>query len=195
MASKLVGHTKLIKQRIWGQDCDFLAWVRDNPALPSREGETRLDVQDADTIFHAFMTSVDHIGTREIQAIMLVEHKTRNGRPDDAQRDTLWKLHQFSGQRIISKQIIRFFGVFVLIFSGTDPDNSTDLLWGRFSPDGNIRFSKISTEELIQLLLFKRHPMNLARQAFRRHHKTTELVIQSVAPLGFPQFEKVIRRS
>src|SRR5215470_12279681 len=52
----------------------FGAWVRRQPEIESRR--TGLSVTDIDWCFHKFKTSVDRLGTREIQLMLMVELKT-----------------------------------------------------------------------------------------------------------------------
>jgi hypothetical protein len=177
-------------------DREFLKWVREHEELSSRHGECRIGVQDCDTVFHQFMTPIDRQGKRDVQAIMLVETKTRNGRPDASQHDTWYKLHQFSGQKEIDGQLVRFLGVYCLLLSGTTPENSTLMQWGWFKNRRELHLTTLDdVQALVDLLSFKLHPKTLRRNWLRRHHKTRELAIQQQAPLGFTEFKKVVVRS
>jgi len=180
----------LVKQRIYGSDVDFFAFIRNCPDLPSRRGSTRTAVNDCDSIFHNFMNAVDNQGTRKIQTIKMIEVKTRNGRPDKSQRDTFFKLDCFHGQKTIGGNLIRFEGVFFLFQSGTSPKDSETMHWGVFDKNGSIKKTQIDYEKLIELLIGKRHPRNLAGKAYRRHHKTADIVEFVRAGPGtlFPEF-------
>ena len=186
---------KLIKARIYGEDTDFLAEVRAHHDLPSRSGNTRLGVQDRDITIHVFMTAVDGIGTREVQGILDIEVKTRGGYPDDSQRDTLWKRDWFRGQKTKCRQTVRYFGAFVLRLSGTMTQNSQDIEWGYFKDDSLLHYARITPTVLWQFMRLERHPRTLQKHSFRRHHFTQEIAIQRMAPLGFPEFERIIKRS
>jgi hypothetical protein len=186
---------KLIKQRIYGSDTDLMRWFRNCPQLPSRNGPSRYSLQDNDSLLHNFMSSIDGQGTREIQTIKWIEAKTRNGRPDASQKDTLWKLDWFRTQKHRNGQTVRFEGVFFLFLSGTSPENSQEMYWGQFDENGNILERAINYEWLIQLLNGKRHPRNFCGRAFRRHHKKTEICECRRTPLGFIETVLVTRRS
>ena len=187
---------RLVKLRIYGSDKDFGDWLRKHAdLLPSRTGPTRQSDQDMDTLIHHFMNSIDGQGSREIQGLMIIEVKTRNGRPDNAQRDSWFKVNLFRGKKEWNGQLIRFHGVFYLFLSGTDPDNSEKLQWGRYDENGNIVEIEISRETCMGILQGKVHPYNLTKGIYRRHHKTEDIARQQKAPLGFIEFVHIKKRS
>lgn len=190
-----MSESKLIKWRMYGEDTPFSRWVREHEQLPSRTGTMRLGVQDADLIFHAFMTTIDGVGSRDLQTMMLVETKTRNGEPDNSQRDTLWKFHNCRRNATVDGQMIWYLGVYVLSMSGTTPDDSVLMRWGHFTEGGSLLFREIDTPMLIHLLRFERDPIRLAPQKFRRHHKTREIAKQTISELGFAMMERIVKRS
>jgi hypothetical protein len=186
------------KSRVYGEDSPYLRWVRGNKNLPSRSGIAWIGVQDVDCLIHEFMTRVDRVGTRELQAFMFQEAKTRNGEPDSSQRDTWWKIHRMMtgvGTLLLDCQTLWFYGVSVVSFSGTYPDDSDKIRWGRYDDIGNIRFRSITTEQLTLLNRFDLDPDTLKKIDYRRHHKTQVFAIQTVAELGFPIIEKKTRKS
>lgn len=191
-----------IRQRMFGSDTPFCAWLRrQQKELPSYSETCGFVASDNDVHIHRYMTEVDGRGTREIQALMFLEIKTRGGKVHDSQRDTLVKLHACLGKCKIEfdGQAIRHFGVSFIFLSGTDPDDSETIHWGRFDPRDEssrvIRGKKITKEKLLKLLRFELHPDNLEPRPFRRHHKTTQIVELVKTPLGFVCEEIVTKRS
>ena len=160
-----------------------------------------MSASDCDVIIHRFMSSVDGMGTREVQAIMQVEVKTRTGKPPSSQMDTLCKLNLFNGQRETRQGVVRFFGVFFLVMDGTSPDDSERMWWGVipeasiFTDPKQIQWRPITYFQLVKLLRFDIHPRNLQPNPFRRHHKTREIWETHVMPLGFTIERPVLKRS
>lgn len=186
----------MIRERVFGTDPDFCAWLRrQKKELPSYSQNVGFVASDVDLIIHRYMTAVDGLGTREIQSTMLLEVKTRNGKPSHSQLDTLNVWHQtINAKKMVNEKVIRNFGVSILILSGTDPDNSETIQWGRFnSITSNIHYRQINIWQLFKLLKFELHPDNLTLQPFRRHHKTSEITVIEQLPLGF-HVEKIIKQ-
>jgi len=182
----------MTRARVYGSDTDFMDWVRRQPNMDSRRDG--FVVSDCDCFIHRYMRPVDGIGTREIQALMFLEVKTRNGDLTTSQQDTLSKVDIFKGH--CKKRGIRHFGVSVLRMSDTSPDDSSLIQWGRFRDDGgNLQYREITREQLIGLMLFDLHPDNLTSQPFRRHHKTREIMAVKTAPLGFSYEKPYLKRS
>ena len=186
---------------MYGSDVEFCDWMRHCKELPSFSPDFGFVATDTDILLHRYLTSVDGVGTRQIQCLMHVEVKTREGKPSDSQIDTLSKLHLFRGERMVNNSHIRYFGVFILCMTNTTPDNSA-AMWWCVIPDGQILKDAarldvrlIDKPELIELLRFDRHPMNFSKQPFRRHHKTTEIIENKRSPLGFDYEQKLIKRS
>jgi len=191
----------MTRARVYGSDTPFCDWLRKCEDLPSFSFDCGIVATDNDVTIHRYMSCVDAVGTRQVQAIMQIEVKTRSGKPSESQLDTLSKLHLFRGSRVQSGVHIRFFGVFVLVFSGTSPDDS-DCIWWCCIPDGKVikdasslSCKAISRLDLIRVLKFDLHPVSLQPNPFRRHHKTNEVVQVEQTPLGFECERLVIRRS
>lgn len=192
----------MTRERMYGSDTDFCAWMRRCKDLPSYGDDFGFVASDNDLTIHRYKTSVDSIGTREVQGIMQIEIKTRNGKPPASQTDTLTKLNLFCGDKTVNGVSIRFFGVFVLVLPGTHP-TETELMWWGASPKDkflsdakHMTWSKINYQELIDLLRFERHPRDLReRNPFRRRHKTTQFVEVEKTPLGFDVEKIVTKRS
>jgi hypothetical protein len=194
----------LTRSRMFGSDVPFCAWLREQKDLPSYSSAIGFVATDVDLIVHRYLTEVDSEGTRQIQALMHLEVKTRSGVPHDSQLDTLCKLNLFHGKRDLPHVHLRYWGVSVLSMDGTTPDNSRTMYWARFpeSRNGqtprrwdNLNVQSISHAQLIGLLRFDLHPDNLTRRPFRRHHKTMEVVVEEMMPLGFTVEKTVIKRS
>jgi hypothetical protein len=188
---------------MFGSDIPFMAWLRSQEKeLPSYSANVGFAATDVDLFIHRYLTGLqDAEGTRDIQALMMVEVKTRGGSLRDSQRDTLAKIHACCGFREVEYcgQALRHFGVSVLFLSGTTPDDSDEIIWGRFDPKKahkqHIKCRSITRERLFELLRFDRHPDNLSKNAFRRHHLTREIEQVVKAPLGFEYLRKVKKRS
>ena len=191
----------MTRERMYGSDTEFCNWMRSCPELPSYSKDFGFVASDNDVTVHRYMTSVDSVGTREVQGIMQIEVKTRQGKPSPSQMDTLSKLNLFEGHKIINGVYVNFFGVFLLILSGTNPDDSSEIWWGSipskrfFSNPMDIRWTLIDKQKLVRLLCFELHPINLTDKAFRRHHKTQEILAVEMTPLGFEVEKKLIKRS
>jgi len=191
----------MTRERIYGSDTEFCAWMRSCRDLPSYSKDFGFVASDNDVTVHRYLTAVDGVGTREVQALMQLEVKTRKGKPSASQIDTLSKLNLFSSEKVVDGVYVRFFGVFVLVLSGESPDDSRQMWWGTI-PKGkmlnnasNMNFKQISKCNLISLLRFDLHPINLSKQPFRRHHKTNEVIVVETTPLGFECERKLVIRS
>lgn len=192
----------MVRERMYGSDTEFCEWMRHCEQLPSYDENFGFVASDNDLTVHRYKTVVDSVGTREVQGIMQVEIKTRKGKPSDSQIDTLTKLNLFNGDKKVNGTHIRFFGVFVLVLSGTTPDNSSDMWWAiapkdRFLGDANhLKIHHINRPKLIDILRFERHPRNLTDcNPFRRHHKTQQFIETELTPLGFEVQKIVTKRS
>jgi len=185
----------MTKARVFGNDQPFMAWLRRCDELRSGAGFVTTDV---DLLAHSYVTSVDGVGTRELQSLMFVEVKTGRAKVSRSQRDTLFKQHMLSVTdrpvKILG-QTIRHFGVSFCYLSGLTPDESDCIRWGRFDRNGDIRGTNISRDQLIELLGFRLHPETLTSSPFRRHHKTKMIVCEEITNLGFTIDREVIHRS
>lgn len=177
------------RNRIYGSDTPFCEWMRRQSDLPACSRDCGFVATDNDITIHRYLTQLrDSVGTRDIQALMYIEIKTRNGEPTKSQRDTLRKIHLFRGTKTYQGQHIRFWGYYILSMSGTDPDNSSIIRWGRFQSkeDDKIIWTQIDIETLKKLLRFDVHPDNFTRRPFRRHHTLDRLyILEERMPLGF----------
>lgn len=191
----------MTRERMYGSDTEFCAWMRACSDLPSYSKDFGFVASDNDVTVHRYLTSVDGVGTREVQGIMQIEVKTRQGKPSESQMDTLSKLNLFKSEKKVRGVYVRFFGVFVLVLSGTTPDDSDHMWWCSIPSDDFIskaelmHINNISKPQLIDLLRFEIHPVNLQKQPFRRHHKTSEILITETTPLGFECERILIKRS
>ncbi len=191
----------MTRDRYYGSDTEFCAWLRACKELPSFGKDFGLSVSDNDVTIHRYMTSVDGLGTREVQAIMQIEVKTRLGKPPTAQMDTLSKLNMFAKQKETRQGIVRFFGVFILVMDGLSPDDSKLMFWGIIPKSlivtdaKKLKWRSIDRNDLIRLLRFEIHPATFEPNVFRRHHKTRKLVQVVRTPLGFNVDEHVIHKS
>jgi hypothetical protein len=191
----------MTRQRMYGSDTEFCAWLRSCKELPSVGKDFGLSASDNDVTLHRYMTSVDAIGSREVQAIMQLEIKTRQGKPTFSQMDTLSKLNMFCGEKQTKEGHVRFFGVFVLILDQTTPDDSQKMWWGQIPKSlvvtdaSRLKWRMINRETLIELLRFERHPRTFETQAFRRHHKTSSIMQVVQTPLGFSVEKEFLKRS
>lgn len=192
----------MTRERFYGSDTEFCAWMRSCADLPSYSKDFGFVASDNDITIHRYMSCVDNIGTREVQGIMQIEVKTRLKIPESSQMDTLSKLNLFCGQKKKDGVDIRFFGVFILVMEGTTPDDSENMWWGVI-PKGkvfsnavkNIKSYQINKKMLIKIMRFDVHPRNLTPEPFRRHHKTSEIMVSKISPLGFEYDEKITKKS
>ena len=187
----------MTRDRVFGQDIEFNAWMRACKELPSYSENCGFVASDVDTVVHRYMTCVDTVGTREMQSMTQLEVKTRGGDLTDSQKDTWFKQHCFSrGVQSIFGEHTRHWGVAMVFLSNTTPDNSEWIEWGRFGRTKNdIRRTRIDRRQLIQVLKFELSPETLKPNPFRRHHKTNTIIEQKTAPLGFTYYKPVTKRS
>lgn len=192
----------MTRTRIFGSDTPFCDWMRNCEMLPSSSEDFGFSACDNDVTVHRYKFGVkDAVGTRDVQGLMQIEVKTRQGKPSFSQFDTLNKLNLFAGERQIGGCHIRFFGVFVLVLSGTTPDDS-DAMWWCSMPKGTLisdpsamKFRKINKRTLIEIMRFDRHPRNFSLQTFRRHHKTKVIEQEVVTELGFTTAVRMTKKS
>jgi len=188
----------MTRQRTYGSDVEFCRWMRGCEHLPSHDAANGVGfvASDVDLFLHRYMTAVDGVGSRQVQALGFLEVKTRNGEIGTSQRDTLWKMHMTSkGQTTLDGVVLRHYGVGFVFMSGTSPDDSSRMEWGRFQQNQSIYRREITLRQLIALLRFDLHWHNLSRNPFRRHHKTGVIRGVDIAPLGFEVETVVERRS
>lgn len=191
----------MTRDRMFGSDSEFCAWLRACKDLPSFSRDVGIVATDSDVIIHRYKSCVDSIGTRELQGLMHLEVKTRCGEPSPSQMDTLSKMNLFKGDKRVGGQTIRNLGVFVLILSGVSPYDSKLMWWCSMPADRCIGDAKllhrnvVNCSQLIKLLKFDLHPVTLQPVPFRRHHATKEILVRETAPLGFQIDRRILRRS
>lgn len=185
----------MIRQRIFGSDADFMDWLRcQEKELPSSSVEFGFVATDSDAHIHVYKTEIDSMGTRDIQALMFLEAKTRGGNVTVSQQDTLAKVHACCWRREVDfhGKIIRHLGVSFIFLSGRNPDDSERIEWGRFDKSKqNIVRRPITKQQLFKLLRCELHPDNLRPRIFRRHHKESKVALIVQAPLGF-EYEEIV---
>jgi hypothetical protein len=188
----------MTRDRLFGSDVPFMAWCRSCELLPSWSPDCGWVQTDVDTFIHRYITSVDKQGTREVQAMMETEVKTRSGNLTQSQVDTYRKKHattmpylQFRGQAIFN------YGVSFVRMDGTSPLDSTLIEWGRFNraSDFEIVWKVICLDQLIKLMRFELNPDTLSANSYRRHHKTRKVWVAEETPLGFVAERELITRS
>lgn len=79
--------------------------------------------------------------------------------------------------------------------SGERPDDSDIIRWGRFDIYGEILWREIDEPLLTELMAFRVHPENFAKNVFRRHHKTENIWKIEQTPLGLTVPSLEVRRS
>lgn len=165
-----------VRIRFHGSDIDFCAWLREQDAeLPSYSEQCGWVASDVDLVVHRYKADVaERFGTRDIQAIMDLEVKTRNGKPHPSQRDTLFKKHAFRGEKFVNSVCVQYLGVYFLRMNNTRPDNSKALFWGAFASDTSqeIEWTSITLPIMFEVLRFERHPETLERHFYRRDPDT-----------------------
>lgn len=187
----------MTRDRVWGEDTPFGAWMRKQPQMPS----SAFVSSDCDWIIHRYKTVIDSCGSREIQAQMILEVKTNGAKPRFAQVDSMWLTHLCANtsnpRRKVDHggKVVFHHGVSFLSMSGTTPDNSDRMEWGRFGRSAEIKWRKITVENLIDLMMFDIHPDSLTRNPYRRHHKVQSIEKMVMQPLNFPLWEVVTKRS
>jgi hypothetical protein len=185
----------MTRDRIFGEGSEFGEWLRKQSSIPS----SKVVATDCDWIIHRYKTDIDGIGVRDIQAMMLLEVKTRNAEPRYAQLHTMWlqHLHSRTGRRRIFDRGNQVFhhGVSVLSMSGTTPDNSERMRWGRFQESCNLTWKEINREQLDLLLLFELDPDRFTPRPHRRHHVRRVIEALEQFPLGFSVPVNITHRS
>lgn len=187
----------MTRDRIFGEGTEFGEWLRRQESIPS----SKVVATDCDFVIHRHKTDVNGLGVREVQAMMILEVKTRNAEPRFSQLDTMWLNHMCSNtrnpRRNVCHQGKKVFheGVSVLSLSGTTPENSRAIRWGRFRRAAELHWEFITKEQLLKLLRFELHPDSLTPRPHRLHHATRSIVAIEHMPLGFSVPTIVTQRS
>ena len=185
--------------RGYGDETPIGKWVRNNEELPSRSSGSAFSVSNTDLTIHGYMQSVDGIGTRSIQSLIRVEFKSFGKIPDTWQLDTLFKEHcginiRPCGYDVKGATVINH-GIYICVCSGSTPEDSEWIKWGRFLATGIPSWRTITTSVLNSLLRFDVHPKTLERWSLRRHHKKTVVHRVARTPLGFEVEQEITVRS
>lgn len=185
----------MARDRMFGSDVPFCDWMRRNKDLPAFSNTCGFVATDVDLFIHRYLSAVDGKGTREIQAMMHLEVKTRGGVPSQSQLDTLYKIDACRRDASVDGQTIRHFGVSIVLLSGLTPDDS-QIRWGRFVTVRRVPvYRPITPRQLIQLMRFDIHPDNFDSRPFRRHHCTRTIMQVVRTPLGFECDEAIVKSS
>jgi hypothetical protein len=191
----------MTRDRLFGSDIPLMAWCREKGKtgeLPANSEDCGVVQTDVDSFWHRYKTCVDAISSRELQVFMEIEWKTRGGNLTASQEDTYRKKHatviprlKFFGQDLVH------FGVSVVRLSGTRPDDSEWIKWGRFirGKQSGMVWKDITVEQLLQLMRFDVHPDKFNKRPFRRHHKTERVKVVEKSALGFEVERELIHRS
>lgn len=191
----------MTRDRIYGEDTPFGRWMREQGRIVGAMPSSAFVSSDCDYIIHRYKTVVDGYGTRDVQSLMILEVKTNGAKPRFAQIDSMWLTHLCANtskpRRKVedSCKVVFHHGVSFLSMSGTTPENSETMEWGRFGKAAAITWRSISVANLIDLMMFDIHPDNFARNPYRRHHKVQSIERMVMQPLNFPAWEIVTQRS
>lgn len=170
-------------------ESDFSAWLRGHPGLDSIKN--RLAITDSDFWIHQYRRPIDRIGARHVDNILLLELKTHGRDVPFAQRDTLWLIDQLRRQLCKGpgnrrrhvlcngprgeQRRVRWFGVHVLVLSGSSPDNSSEMFWNG---------QRIDQDTLVSVLRFDNDPDQITKSLeYRRHHRPTQSALSLLAAL------------
>jgi hypothetical protein len=191
----------MTRDRLFGSDVPLMAWCREKGKtgeLPAYSEECGLVQTDVDAFWHRYKTCIDKMGTRNLQVMMEIEWKTRGGSLTDSQEDTYRKKHamilpslKYHGQEL------KNFGVTVVCLSGTTPEDSKSIKWGRFirGRASGMKWTEISVDQLLKLMRFDMHPDSMNDNPFRRHHKTHKFQMVEKSALGFEVERELTHRS
>lgn len=191
----------MTRDRLFGSDVAVMSWCREKARtgeLPAYSEECGVVQTDVDAYWHRYKTCVDRIGTRELQLFMEIEWKTRGGELTKSQEDTYRKKHATTLPMLRwHGQELRNYGIAVVRLSGTTPDDSEWIKWGRFigGQVSGVIWSQITVDQLIQLIRFDLHPDTLKQNTFRRHHKTGVIHTIEKSDLGFEVVREIVQRS
>lgn len=185
--------------RGYGDETAIGKWVRNNPQLPSKSSGSAFSVSNTDLTIHGYMQCVDGQGTRAVQALIRVEFKSHAKVPDSWQTDTMFKEHcginrSPRGYKVKGASVVNH-GIYICVCSGSTPEDSDWISWGRFKHDGSVAWRRITLAELNGILRFDLHPKTLSRQWLRRHHKKTTVMKVVTAALGFEIEQEIVTRS
>lgn len=160
----------MVRVRTYGSDVPFMAWCRTEPGLQPLKSDRGWVQTDVDTYVHRYQTPVG----RAVQAQMEIEVKTRGGKAEWSQLDTLGKKHVgFKEKEWWKDQLIYYFGVSVLRISGETPRDSEWMTWHRFRNWRLEEVARVDFSEMLELIRLDRHPDTLSRIDWRSYGEGT----------------------
>jgi len=192
--------------RHYGEETPFSSWLRskNNPnEIPSSSSDLGVSFTDIDLM--ATCWKKKNTG-KTLASAFIIEVKTRSGLLTMAQESAYSILQCFTGQRVISDQVVRFYGCTMLRMSGDSPLNSEKMWWYRYPMEvrkharellstREMIVSEIDEKALISILRFDLHPISLKPFKPERSHHGKKIVLQTVkTPLGF-EIEKPVERT
>jgi len=192
----------MTRQRAYGDDTPFGAWIRSVPELGSAIHQAAFTINDADWILHKYTTHGDGLGLREVQHVMFLEVKTNNAESSKHQLDTLWTIDRvfhyrqkvtFPGEN--KPRSVWAHGVHILRLTGLRPDDGLPIKWGSLTQNGVVYRDIENDQELISILRFDIDPEDGLKLSLRRHHKTQLLEREVIWPIGFRVTEIITQRS
>lgn len=183
---------QITRSRVHGEDAPYGAWLR----VQSRLASTSWVVTNSDYKMHKYLNTIDGQGSREIQCLMEVEVKSNGAYPGLSQIDTYWKFHSTINKHSrVNRQKVVNFGISFLRLQRQTPEDSDWMEWGRFNEEGQILWSRIDLQQHMNLIDFVIDPDKLTPYQFRRHHKTTKVLVHERTPLGFEAQRYLVNKS
>lgn len=192
--------------RHFGDETPFSSWLRskNNPdEIPSCSSDVGVSFTDIDLMATCWRKK--HTG-QQVKSMLIIEVKTRSGLLTKAQESAYSSLQCFTGQRLLSGTVIRFYGCALLRMDGVCPKDSKSMWWCRYPMEvrkntksiastSEMIESEINEEMLIKILRFDLHPISLKPFRPEKVHHGEKIVIQSIiTPLGF-EIEKPIKKT
>jgi len=193
-----------VKIRHYDQDTPFGAWLRakgQSGELPSNSIEVGVTASDVDMVVRCWKNNASG---KQIQCIVWLEVKTRNGDCDYAQDSLFSAMSVFAREVQLDDFNVRFYGIFRLRMSGTSPINSQVMLWERWPwkrhgvskpyHKADLIKSVISESVLVRILKSELHPCTLLEwKPHKSHHGSNTIYEPVTTELGFT-VDKPIRK-
>jgi hypothetical protein len=170
-----------VRQRVYGVDFAFLAWMRQHPGMHSVID--RHVVSDFDVVIHRYRDRRATNPKHRVDNLMILDTKTHARGPQlgtFAQSDTYallnalftskvrrgkhWRVRSYVTYVGGEKRRVRWWGQHVLAMTGDRPENSEAMWW-------NDREQPIELQTLEQMLVFARDPYTLEAVDYRDHHE------------------------
>ena len=199
----------MVRPRLFGsEETPFGKWLRNKGVGDGPLPSSFFAPTDVDMILHRYLSGEDAMASREVQHVLWLEVKTRNGTLSSWQHETLFYYHQLlyktAKGSILARKLRRLgrspvsvwsYGVSILQLPGVSPDDFDYANYGRFDIKGEIQWRRIGTEQLIGLCAFNLRPDTLAKMSLRRHHRTRVFELVQTMPLGFDVTRSFVQRS